>query len=193
MKGIAALFFVIVLIGLGVWFAMNSPVSFTLPNLTASSTPATMGSASSTASSTAHTRTLPAGYQEFRSQPYHFSIFYPDTLSIRDQSGGGGGPFTLVLANSDASQALQVYVQPYTLPTITPTRFKLDAPYAKTTNPTNIEVLGAKGLEFVGSSAGNPDMLEIWFIHEGLLYEVTAPASLKSWAEDIVQTWEFVN
>jgi hypothetical protein len=193
MKKVIAIIFILVLAGLGVWYAASSHISFTFPVSNQSTSLTTGATSTPAAPAAAQTRDIPQGFKEFRTQPYHFSILYPDEVSVRDQSGGSGGPFTLVLANSDASKALQVYVQPYTQPTITPTRFKLDAPYAKTTNPISIEVLGAKGLEFVGSSAGNPDMLEIWFIHEGLLYEVTAPASLKTWAENIIQTWEFVN
>jgi len=192
MKRFIATIFILVLVGLGVWYATSSHIFSTITNSTAASAEIVSTSTAPAGSNIAQTRSPPQGYKEFRTQPYHFSIFYPDTLTIRDQSGGHGGPFTLVLANSDASHALQIYVQPYNLPTITQERFKLDAPYTSTTNPINITMQGAKGLEFVGSSAGNPDMLEIWFINKGLLYEVTAPASLKGWVESLLQTWEFV-
>lgn len=32
---------------------------------------------------------------------------------------------------------------------------------------------------------------EIWFLHGGLLYEVTAPLSLDGWLVQIMETWQF--
>jgi hypothetical protein len=34
---------------------------------------------------------------------------------------------------------------------------------------------------------------EIWFIHDGFLYEVTTYKELDSWLATIMQTWQFTH
>ena len=42
-----------------------------------------------------------------------------------------------------------------------------------------------------GSNSVMGDTREIWFIHAGLLYEVTTYKQLDSWLVPILQTWQF--
>jgi hypothetical protein len=45
---------------------------------------------------------------------------------------------------------------------------------------------------FYGNNAIKRDTREVWFIHGGLLYEVTTYKQLDSWLAQIMQTWQFI-
>jgi hypothetical protein len=45
---------------------------------------------------------------------------------------------------------------------------------------------------FYGNNAIMGDTREVWFIHSGLLYEVTTYKQLDSWLGQIMQTWTFI-
>jgi hypothetical protein len=85
----------------------------------------------------------------------------------------------------------EVYVTPYSGTQITEQEFKLDEPSGVENQPTHVTIDSVPATMFYGSNSVMGDTREIWFIHDGFLYEVTTYKQLDSWLAPIMQTWHF--
>jgi hypothetical protein len=150
------------------------------------------GSATATPSSAYVVRTPPAGFAEYHSQPYHLSIFYPSGMQYSEQLAAPGQPLFVTFQDPQSGGGFQIYILPYSQSTITPERFKLDEPSGIEQNIFNVQVAGADGIMFESTDPVVGQLREIWFIHEGLLYEVTTALSYDKTIQNIMQTWQFV-
>ena len=56
----------------------------------------------------------------------------------------------------------------------------------------DVLVDGARGTKFYGYNTTLGDTRELWFIHNGFLYEVTTFKELDEWLGSIIQTWKFI-
>ncbi|MEK7613049.1 MAG: hypothetical protein AAB449_02830 [Patescibacteria group bacterium] len=135
-------------------------------------------------------RQAPAGYREYRSEPYRFAVFYPDALSVREYDEGGGAT-TITFQNISEGQGFQIYVLPYGASQVGPDRLAKDAP-GGVKEPKDFTLDGAPANAFFSTSAALGDTREVWFINDGFLYEVTTHKSLDSWLDQILQTWQFI-
>jgi len=136
-------------------------------------------------------RTAPAGTAEYRNTTYRFSLFYPDTLSVKEFDEGGGAS-TITFQNVSTVQGFQIFVVPYSAPQVSTARFKEDEPSGVMQQPLDVTIGGVFATSFYSTDANLGDTAEIWFIHGGYLFEVTAPKSLAPWFSQIMQTWEFI-
>ena len=138
-------------------------------------------------------REVPVGQKEYKTDRFHLSILYPQDLTV-EESVDKYGSLTVVLQNPDknAPKGFQVYVQPYTLPQVTDERFKKDLPSGVRTNVSAVVIDGATGAAFYSKDDRLGDTREVWFIHDGLLYEATTPKPLEAWFRDILATWKFI-
>jgi hypothetical protein len=91
-----------------------------------------------------------------------------------------------------ADQEFQVYVSPYSDSEITDARFKLDEPSGVKIDPTDATVDGARGIEFFSNAPRLNDTRQVWFIHDGLPYEVTTYKELDTWLQPILHSWQFI-
>jgi hypothetical protein len=57
--------------------------------------------------------------------------------------------------------------------------------------PTHVTIDGVPATMFYGSNSIMGDTREIWFIHAGLLFEVTTYKQLDTWLLPILHTWQF--
>ncbi len=139
-------------------------------------------------------REVPAGMQEYITQRFHFSILYPNMLAVKETIDPNG-TLTVVFEydNKDDPKGFQIYVQPYNLPQVTEERFKKDLPSGVRTHMQNVTIAGATGAAFYSQDPNLGDTREVWFLHNGLLYEVTTLKPLEAWFKPILQTWQFVN
>ncbi|HVZ76269.1 MAG TPA: hypothetical protein VG934_03330 [Candidatus Paceibacterota bacterium] len=132
----------------------------------------------------------PAGYKEYHSDLYRFSIIYPDDLAfLAYPEAAGGGTFTF--ENDSQGRGFQVYVTPFQGSQITDERFKADDPSGVRDNLQNITVDGAVGASFYGKDKALGDTAEIWFLREGYLYEVTTLKATADLLTSVMQTWKF--
>jgi hypothetical protein len=136
-------------------------------------------------------RDAPAGEKEYHSMQYHFSILYPDYLSVKEVPEVGGS-LTVTFESIPESKGFQIYVLPYGQPKVTEQQFKLDNPSGVRKGLKNISIAGATGATFYGSDELLGDTAEVWFIKSPYLYEITTLKDLASWLEPIIQTWEFI-
>ena len=113
---------------------------------------------------------IPSGAKEFRSAPFHFSILYPEGMTVQVYKEKGKA-FTAAFEDDKAREELDVFVLPYAEQQIT-ARFKVDEPSGVFKEPHDITVDGVRATTFFGHNPTIGDTREVWFIHGGYLYEV---------------------
>ena len=132
----------------------------------------------------------PAGYYVYRSLLLHFELTYPDTLTKRVFSNANTSTFTF--EEDEGDKGFQIFVVPYKGDTVSEERFKMDVPSGVYLEPKDIVIDGARGVAFYSKGPILGDTREVWFIHEGFLYEVTTAKVLDSWLAEIMSTWHFI-
>lgn len=118
-----------------------------------------------------------------------FSILYPKNLNITEY--GQGNTSTIVFETDDGIKGFQIFVVPYDQPQIVAERFKLDIPSGVMKEAVEVIVGGVRGTMFYSQNTILGETREVWFIHRGFLYEITAKRELDNWLAGIVQTWTF--
>jgi hypothetical protein len=136
-------------------------------------------------------RTAPAGARAFRSEPYRFSLFYPDNLTEKSYDEGGGAT-TFVFQNPQEAKGFQLFVVPYAAYQVSLARFREDEPSGVMQSPQNVTINGTPATSFYGSDQTLGPTAEVWFIRGGYLFEVSAPKSEAAWLSGILQTWQFL-
>ena len=175
-KLITAFLAVLVLVGGAVLFMKKggSPEKIVLPDFNFSNS-------FQAASANSDTSTYPQNYENI---DYGFSFSYPDGFDIREIDEDQG--FT-VLAEGRDSKIFQIYINGFDEEgPITPERIKKDIPDIQIRQAQNFSLAGKDALAFM-----TDENIEVWFVYEGNLYQVTA---LKSFTDDlskILATWKF--
>src|SRR5579872_75735 len=133
-------------VGAAVYFsASGNQTSVTLPapvfDLATSSTSLFVSSSTP--------RMPPAGYTEYCSGAYKFSLFYPKDLSVT--VNGEGGAETLVFQDTATVQGFQIFIVPYSGSQVSEERFKADEPSGVRRDVTYGLVNGASAAAFYSS------------------------------------------
>ena len=136
-------------------------------------------------------RAPPAGFKEYRHLTYHFSLFYPDDLSLKEYKENGMA-FTVTFQDETGEKGFQVFVVPYGESQVTDGRFKTDVPSGVRQEAIDIMIDGTRGTMFWSENKAMGETREVWFIHGGFLYEVTTYKNLDEWLSQIMQTWKFL-
>jgi hypothetical protein len=153
--------------------------------------PTVSGATAPIPSTTAAPRAAPAGYVEYRDAQYGFSLFYPQELTVKKYDEGGGAS-TFVFQSIKPVEGFQMFIVPYSGTQVSAQRFQEDEPSGVREDPTYGLIDGASAASFYSSDATLGDTYEVWFIHNGYLYEVTTLKPLDTWLQGIMQTWEFL-
>lgn len=136
-------------------------------------------------------RMPPAGQTEYRNERYRFALFYPSNLSVKSFDEGGGAS-TIALQDVKQAEGFQIFAVPYKETQVSDERFRRDVPSGIRESPLEITIGGAAATSFYSTNALLGDTAEIWFIHGGYLFEVTAPKSQAAWLSDVMKTWQFI-
>ena len=128
---------------------------------------------------------------EYRSGKYHFSIFHSNRESVQtyDESGGA---MTLTFEDMNNTSGFQIFIVPYSQSQVTPERFKQDEPSGIRTDLTPMVIDGVTGAAFNSKDPLLGDTYEVWFVHDGYLYEITTLKSLTAQLQAYMQTWSFI-
>lgn len=121
---------------------------------------------------------------------YRFSLSYPPELSVRVYEEPHNSQ-TLVF-DDGKEKSFQIFITPYAETEISERRFLMDAPSGVRENPVEIFVGGERATMFFSKHALLGDTREVWFIHNGFLYEVTTYRKLDGWLSGIMSTWKFL-
>jgi len=149
-----------------------------------------MATPSSKAEALAPSRVSPAGLKEYRNEAPLFSLFYPKNLMIT-QFKEPAGATTLTFEDATGEYGFQIYIVPYAGTHVTKEQFNLDVPSKVMNQPIDVMIDTVRATMFFSRDALLGDTREVWFIHNGFLYEVTAYKALDAWLADIMQTWKF--
>ena len=130
------------------------------------------------------------GMKTYKSTILHFELTYPQDLSVKEY--GDADTSTIVFEDSTGQRGFQVFVVPYTGDTVSDKRFKMDEPSGVMKEPTQVLIDGAQATAFWSSNTLFGETREVWFIKNGLLYEVTTYKDLDSWLAGIMASWHFI-
>lgn len=136
-------------------------------------------------------RTPPQGMKEYRNERYRISLLYPEDLSVKEYKQDYGA-MTIAFENKTTVKGFQIFVTPYNEPVVTKGRFRRDAPSGVMEMPVENLVGGAAATGFYGRDQILGETAELWFIHDGLLYEASTPKPDAAWFASIMETWQFV-
>lgn len=128
---------------------------------------------------------------EFRSAQYHFSLFHSDQKDVKTYDEGGGAA-TFTFENFDNAHGFQIFVVPYSGTTISDARFAEDEPSGVRTNLTTLMVDGVAAAAFDSYDENLGDTYEVWFIHDGYLYELTTLKAFAGSMRERLATWQFI-
>lgn len=162
-----------------------------LPTNSLASTTGPTDSLVSTTEQSSNKRTVPSGMREYRSVAYHFSLLYPQELTVAERQEGGGA-ITVTFQNVEKAEGFQIFIVPYKEAQVSAERFRKDVPSGVRESLTSVVVDGALGAAFYSASPALGATREVWFVHKGFLYEVTTLKPLEAWFRDILQTWKFL-
>jgi hypothetical protein len=129
--------------------------------------------------------------REYRNEKYRFSLWYPEKMEVTYLERSGAG--TVAMQDVNAGRGFQIFAVPYNDKRISEERFRMDDPSGVRTDVTKTTVAGVEAVAFYSKDARLGDTFEVWFIHEGVLYEVSTLKSLEQWlSEVILATWKFI-
>lgn len=135
-------------------------------------------------------RTPPAGFKEYKSEAYKFSLFYPNSLSVKEYKESGGAQ-TITFSDDKEENSFQIFVLPFKESQVTEKRFKMDIPSGVIKEPVDVMIDNTRATAFFSTNAVMGDTREVWFIKNGFLYEVTTYKELDNWLAGIMQSWKF--
>lgn len=119
------------------------------------------------------------------------SLTYPSSLSV-SQFNEGEGAYTILFQEEGERNGFQIFALPYTEQTISAERIKKDVPSGIIESP--VEVVIGSGIQATVFSSVSPtigDTKEVWFVHDGYLYEMTTYAHLESLLGEVANSITF--
>lgn len=147
-------------------------------------------------------------FNKFVHEKYGFSFRYPKEYTITPYLEGDGaesivfqGP-SVILNGSEESQGFQIFITPFEEtpklgePLLTTERILQDVPHAVLDGVQEIFIGAASGqnhraLLFWSEDPQIGRTREVWFVHGGYLYEITAYAEMDELLAGIMSTWRF--
>jgi hypothetical protein len=122
-----------------------------------------------------------------------FSFRYPRAFRVNEIPQGEGNALVLVEDPLHARQGFQVFSMPYDEgEPLTSERIRQDVPDIAMENAHPFRVAGVSAISFV--QLQTPDVgttYEVWFVHDGTLYEVATYAAHAADLHAILATWTF--
>ena len=146
---------------------------------------------------TAHAAYEPAtqsagdGLRLYENAQYRFSLLYPEDLRVLEYDEGGGAT-TITFENQGDGRGFQIFVMPYDGAEIAPELIARDTQSGAMQGPTATSVAGVNAIAFSSTNAIMGDIREVWFVREGLRYEVVTYQPFDAWLMSILRTWEFI-
>lgn len=137
-------------------------------------------------------REVPPGYFEYRTVPYHFSILFPQEFEVKEYGGNGDSLTVTFEDKSGEPKGFQIFATPYNYPVVSGERFKMDNPSGVYTEPVDVMVAGVRATIFYSQNVRLGETREVWFIRNGMLYEVNTRRAHDEWLAGHMKSWMFV-
>ena len=133
---------------------------------------------------------VPEGKRLYIQPAFRFSLILPEEMEVEAVQESGGA-HTLTFTLSDSSQSFQIYSLPYKNETITSSRIAKDTHGTAKGEPAEVVLGGGvRGLMFESENPALGRLLEVWFIHNGRLFEVTTSIDNQPWLAEILNTFD---
>ena len=130
------------------------------------------------------------GFIEYKDDVGAFSLFYPEDMKVSEYDEGSNAK-TIVFEDIKNDQGFQIFIVPYREKQITQERFLKDSLTGVMKESREIYIDSVLGNVFYGMDPILGETVEVWFINNGFLYEVTTLKSLENLLADIIGTWKF--
>lgn len=132
-----------------------------------------------------------AGKKIYKSTTPSFSLSYPEELSVKEFDEGQGAT-TIVFQGPGEENGFQLFITPYREAQISEARIKQDLKGATMKDSKEIILAGnVRATLFTSESPIIGESREVWFIHDGYLYEATTYAAWEGKLAEILGTLEF--
>ncbi|MCF7918065.1 hypothetical protein K9L27_03665 [Candidatus Gracilibacteria bacterium] len=120
-----------------------------------------------------------------------FSFRYPTDFDIDIFPDGKRGKAVL-FQNKRTGEGFQVYLTPFEEQIIlTPDRIRQDIPDVVLDHFQEIRISGVLTLFFASQDEVFGDTYEVWFVHQGTLFQITAPSTSVNLLKQILVTFTF--
>lgn len=131
-------------------------------------------------------------YQAYTNSTYNFSFKYPEGFTMANFQEGEYGE-TILVRKKEGKESFQIFISPFDEPgPLTKERILEDLPNMIVEDAQQrLLKNGAVGLIFFGQEPSLGKTREVWFIHNGYLYQVSTLAELDRWLAGILSTWRF--
>ncbi|HET8581132.1 MAG TPA: hypothetical protein VFL98_01535 [Candidatus Paceibacterota bacterium] len=186
---VPAVIVMLIALGLGSWFFVRYAMK-----------PAAVGAAGLVPKVEKVGNALAPGMARFTHPRYAFSLDFPDSLGVtRDKEGNASeiDVFAPRDASSTSDERFQLFITPYAQATITQARLAEDIPNGDIRDMQEAVIGIGQAIHAAIFQSSDPltheQTREVWFIHDGFLFEVTAPFSADSWLASIMQTFRFAS
>jgi len=127
----------------------------------------------------------------YTSDKYSFSLSYPKELIYKEFDEGSGATTIVFQEPGDAKVGFQLYITPYGKDTITGERILYDASGPVSDLKEEKLSNGLLVATFYSKAPILGETREIWWLHDGHLFELTTYASLDAWVREIISTLDF--
>ena len=127
----------------------------------------------------------------YKNPYYGFAVSYPMELTQREFSEGTDG-ITVAFQKPNEEKGFQIFIIPYAEKQISQERIRADLAGAPMKNLKNIVLPGnVQAVHFESVAPLIGDSIEVWFIHNGYLFEITTYRALDTWLAGILGTLVF--
>lgn len=128
--------------------------------------------------------------EKYYNERYGFSMELPDGVRVHEIKEGRDS-VTVRIEDELGGRGFQVFVLPYAKEEISEEQFLRDIPSGVRKQEEMLELGGVPAVAFISEDFRLGEVREVWMLHGGYLYEITAPLASDAWVESILQTFLF--
>ena len=131
-----------------------------------------------------------SAFERYENVSYGFSFAYPAGMKISELADDAGD----VILAEQGTGGFQIFITPWDEggDVITPERIRRDVPDSAVEHPQEAVIDGGiRALIFEGHADAIGKTREVWLVHGGYLYQITAPLSFDGELARIMGTWVF--
>lgn len=135
------------------------------------------------------TANLRAGWKTETNEKYGFSFQHPEDMKVGSVPSPEGTE--TIVVEKEKPFGFQIFISPYDEPHLTVERIKTNIPGIIMEQPQEVTVDGEQGVAFFSRDDSIGKTREVWFVHKGYLYQITAYAEFSDKLFEILGTWKF--
>jgi hypothetical protein len=127
----------------------------------------------------------------YRNDMYDFVLAFPSDLSVHEYDEGEGTR-TIAFEKEGEPVGFQMFITPDPADPITLPAIQNDFPGLEMQGTESLTIgTGTPALAFASSVQGFGSTSELWFAHDGYLFEITTYPNLGAWLAQIIDTTRF--